>query len=296
MRYIDPSFTEIKESDPLGRIALAAHNCYQVEKNDDPAAFVAKLAGFKHLAMFEHATFAAEITKEMYDQAHEVYDRFLVLAAASGKYYLSFSLRPLLENVKAEDPNRAFYLSLAAFLPAQVLGLFPELAGGKKAKGRLLSREEISQLPYQARIKVQAVTLRIVTDRGVTHELVRHRVASYAQESTRYCNYAKDKFGNELTFIKPLDYASYQALYDKSFKEAEDNYFALLKAGSTPEMARAVLPNKLKATIFITAYLDEYAKIFALRNSPRAHPDMRQVMGPIQDYFYAEGYLKHGEQ
>jgi hypothetical protein len=290
MKYIKPSFLEISESDPFKKIALVAHNCYQVNKDTDQDAFVMRLLGFKHYAMIEHYVFAASVPLQTYQSLKELACRFIVLAAdGKGNYYAAFSLRPLLEADKEEYQTLSL---LSGLLDAKYQALLP-FKGEKKAEGKLLSEEEVNQLPYPVYKKIKTVTLQIITDRGVTHELVRHRIASYAQESTRYCNYSKDKFGNELTFIAPLDYQEHAELYDRAFKEAEENYFALLNAHSTPEMARAVLPNKLKASIIITASVEEYERIFELRTSERAHPDMREVMLPIQLYFYNKGYLKH---
>ncbi|MCI2068845.1 MAG: FAD-dependent thymidylate synthase [Bacilli bacterium] len=284
MIYLDPSFTEIKAEDQAVKVALAAHNCYQVEKNDDPEGFLLRLKGFKHFAMFEHARFVINCSKELYEEIIFLHNRFIDFGENEGKYYLSFSYRPLLEDEKT-------FKKLIGLLPSSSRFLFTETEDNNQ--GRVLTEQEISSLPYPLYKKLAYVSLRIVTDRGVTHELVRHRLASYAQESTRYCNYAKDKFSSQLTIIRPLDYQGREALYDQAFKNAEDSYFALLKAGATPEQARAVLPTKLKATIIITASIEEYETIFFLRCSNRAHPDMRQVMEPIQDYFLKEGYLKN---
>lgn len=123
-------------------------------------------------------------------------------------------------------------------------------------------------------------TAHIITDRGITHEIVRHRLASYSQESTRYCNYSQDRFGNEITVIKPLglelkkDYAEWH----KAMKDAEKHYFALINAGISPQIARSVLPNSLKAEIWVTANFREWLHIFKLRTSQAAHPQIRRIM------------------
>lgn len=126
--------------------------------------------------------------------------------------------------------------------------------------------------------------MRIICDRGVTHEIVRHRIASYSQESTKYCNYSKNKFGNELTFIKPCfwteDSIAY-SLWKKQMQSAETCYLALIEAGATPEQARSVLPNSLKTEIIVTMNLREWRHFFQLRTSKRAHPQMREVAIPL---------------
>lgn len=130
------------------------------------------------------------------------------------------------------------------------------------------------------------VSINITCDRGVTHELVRHRLCSYAQESTRYCNYSGEKFGRELTFIRPswahgeYDLRKYSAWVD-AMKDAEAHYMDMLDFGSSPQEARAVLPNSLATKIAIKANLREWIHIFKLRCDKPAHPDMRQVMWQI---------------
>ena len=154
-----------------------------------------------------------------------------------------------------------------------------------------------------------SVSVEILCDRGVTHELVRHRLASYSQESTRFCNYNGEKFGRELTFIRPAG-KSEQILGSHTIewpnligvrKEgqinpeldpgtnvffwhlalAERDYMWLLDAGWTPQEARAVLPNSLATKITMTANLREWIHVFRMRCDLPAHPDMRQIMIPI---------------
>jgi len=139
------------------------------------------------------------------------------------------------------------------------------------------------------------ITVKIITDRGVTHEIVRHRIASYSQESTRYCNYSHDKFGNEITVILPVWFVGFTdgnlsrpeedlegrkrqaqfALWKLTCEQIEKAYFELLKAGQSPQEARAVLPNSLKTELVMTANLREWRHFFKLRASPQAHPQIR---------------------
>ncbi len=124
------------------------------------------------------------------------------------------------------------------------------------------------------------ITVKFICDRGVSHEIVRHRMASYCQESTRYCNYSKGDFGGEITVIEPCflvpgsgPYVSWRI----AMLDAEDAYFMLLDAGCTPQEARAVLPNSLKTEVVMTANLREWRHFFKLRTAPAAHPQMREV-------------------
>jgi len=133
---------------------------------------------------------------------------------------------------------------------------------------------------HESVIEHVSLTFKIICDRGVTHEIVRHRLASYSQSSTRYCNYASDKFGNELTFIKPCfwdeDDENY-LLWKQTMEVVEKNYLALIKNGAQPQQARSILPNSLQTEIFMTANLREWRHFLKLRTSKRAHPQMREV-------------------
>ena len=128
------------------------------------------------------------------------------------------------------------------------------------------------------------MTVRFITDRGVTHELVRHRLGSYAQESTRYCNYAGAKFGKEITVIQPIGIKTGTAAYEdwkNSCYMAEDAYMKLLALDIPPQIARSILPTCVKAELVLTANWREWRHIFRLRTAKDAHPEMRRVLCPL---------------
>lgn len=137
---------------------------------------------------------------------------------------------------------------------------------------------------HESVIEHEKLTVKFICDRGVSHELVRHRLASYSQESTRYCNYSKDRFGSELTFIKPCfwqeDSEAYR-VWEQAMAEAERGYFRLLELGASPQEARSLLPNSLKTEIVATMDLREWRHFFKMRAAPAAHPQMRQIAGAL---------------
>ena len=140
--------------------------------------------------------------------------------------------------------------------------------------------KKILQNGHEAVLEHAGFTAKFICDRGVSHEIVRHRLASYCQESTRYCNYSKDKFGNEITVIKPcfseIGMPSYEEWW-RACKRAEISYFELLRLGWTPQEARSVLPNSLKTEVCMTANIREWRHFFKLRCSKAAHHQMREV-------------------
>jgi len=143
---------------------------------------------------------------------------------------------------------------------------------------------------HEAMLEHASLTVKFIVDRGVSHELVRHRMASFAQESTRYCNYSKEKFGQEITVIKPLylkEGTDAYGVWKIAMIEAEHAYFDLLDDNCTPQQARCVLPNSLKTEIWMTANLREWRHVLKLRaagTTGKPHPQMAEVMVPLLEY------------
>ena len=147
---------------------------------------------------------------------------------------------------------------------------------------------------HEAMIEHAFMTVKFSVDRGISHELVRHRIASFAQSSTRYCNYSKDKFDNEIKVIEPYIIHSYNHQPEwidvfvdnwlSCMKECEQHYMAMVNNGVPAEWARSVLPNSLQTNLIITANMREWRNIFKLRAAGcygRPHPQMQEVMIPL---------------
>lgn len=147
---------------------------------------------------------------------------------------------------------------------------------------------------HEAMLEHSSLTVKFIVDRGVSHEMVRHRLASFAQESTRYCNYLNNKFGGNITVIDITpgmeldnrDYTDSQKEtiieeWTRAMKDVEKHYMKMVEAGATPQIARSVLPNSLKTEIVITANYREWRTILKLRTENVAHPQMREVINPL---------------
>lgn len=138
---------------------------------------------------------------------------------------------------------------------------------------------------HESIIEHEKLTVMFVIDRGISHEIVRHRVgAAYSQESTRYCNYSKDKFSNEITVIEPFFFGNdpeAHQLWSEACQTAEKCYMCLLKAGRSAQEARSVLPNSLKTEIVVTYNMREWRHFLRLRCDIAAHPQMRQIAIPL---------------
>ena len=149
---------------------------------------------------------------------------------------------------------------------------------------------------HEAMLEHSNLSVKFIVDRGISHELVRHRIASFAQESTRYCNYTKDKFGSECNFIditpgikldnkmKSMETSEIALVleeWEKAMEDAERHYMKMLELGATPQIARSVLPNSTKTEITVSANYREWRNFFKLRIPKTAHPQMREVTIPL---------------
>lgn len=154
-----------------------------------------------------------------------------------------------------------------------------------ESAGKLVAN--IIKAGHEAMLEHANMTVRFIVDRGVSHEIVRHRLASFAQESTRYCNYGTDKFGKEISFIRPFFLEKGTEAYknwEDCMRFAEACYMSMLAQGCTPEQARSVLPNSVKTEIVMTANMREWRHFFKLRavgTTGKPHPQMVQVAMPL---------------
>ena len=149
---------------------------------------------------------------------------------------------------------------------------------------------------HEAMIEHSSLSVRFTVDRGVSHELVRHRIASFAQESTRYVNYSLDRYGNEINVIhiekgitldkkmNNMDANTIAAVieeWERAMEDAEKHYMKMIELGATPQIARTVLPSSTKTELVITANYREWRAFFKLRISATAHPQMREITIPL---------------
>lgn len=163
-------------------------------------------------------------------------------------------------------------------------------ASAVRIVGKLIERG------HEAMLEHSQLTVKFIVDRGVSHELVRHRIASFAQESTRYCNYSREKHGSQIQVIDPaagirLDMAMKDIPgsgverileeWEKAMEDAERHYMEMIRLGASPQMARTVLPNSTKTELIFTANYREWRNFFRLRADKPAHPQMREVCVPL---------------
>lgn len=271
MKLIKPSF-EIYEQGPglegiYEAIERAGRTCYKSQRPEGQTAknFVDRMIKSGHNSMLEHGTVYLDIPLNIWGGSGKYLDNpYSMIKIYQGHIYVSSNYRVLIENDWLDD---------------------------------------LKYLCEPTEFHEKRVTVRFITDRGISHELVRHRVFSFAQESTRYCNYSKDKFGNELTFIYPSWSLAPMAPEDfcgdhfmQALENAESEYLYLIDHGWTPQQARQVLPNALKTELVMTGFISDWQHFFQLRTSiiavtGKPHPDMSALIDPLYKEFVDRGYM-----
>lgn len=268
MKLIE-SKVEIIEQQPglegvYKQIELAGRTCYKSEDKiteDSAKEFVDRMIKSKHGAMLEHGT--------VYLTAYDDYAEDL-LKYQTNKYSKCKSYTEYLEDGKS--------IKVCVTTNLRVL-----------VENNWL--DDLKYIGIPTELHEKRITARFTCDRGVSHEIVRHRVMSFAQESTRYCNYSKDKFGNELTFIKPSWYSktleNKHGGFERFLEDSQSLYTSLLDQGYLPQEARACLPNALKTEIVVTGFESDWEHFFSLR-SPKygaqgVHPDMAKLADELYE-------------
>ena len=327
MKIIKPSAVILHHEDnkhyeiieKVGRVCYKSHDSI---KDGSAEKFVNALVKSRHLAMLEHEHIYLDLQNEfmnLFLKLCRVMDEnlefFNITNNSNNKSILSGSFRSFFELYKrlSEKYNHPYYDiitkkdsplmmvldKLKSIYPLifERLDMFPIRNSAIEVFDiYVLSTSEFKECyknePSILR-KHLIHTVHFICDRGVTHEFVRHRPCSFAQESTRYCNYSKDKFGNEITVILPLFFdtgmgtASNSLVYETwkySCEVAERKYFELWNYAATPQEARSVLPNSLKTELVITATEEEWQHIVNLRylgTTGSPHPQIKEVMGMI---------------
>lgn len=286
MRIIKPSFEIWDQEEGLNgvyrQIERAGRVCYKSEdKITETSAeeFVERMIKSGHGAMLEHGTVYLR-----YDYKHKE-DSNRVAFSLWSKY----------------NENQ-YSVAIQAQPVSGVLDGYVAITTNYRVLIENYWLDDLKYICEPTEYHEKRITVKFVCDRGVSHEFVRHRVFSFAQESTRYCNYSKDKFGNEITFIQPCwDYiktAAYNGVdsfdgdyFEHSLREAELYYFKLLDQGWKPQQARAVLPNSLKTELVMTGFAKDWEHFFKLRDAGSAHPQARELAQPLHEEFIKRNYI-----
>ena len=297
MRLIKPSF-EIKEQESglsgiYKQIEWAGRHCYKsLDKitEDSAKEFVDRMIKSGHGAMLEHGTGYLKVLlnnelvlEDAYGENNSV--------SAYGRYinnnYSKVNCRDGLENVFITDTVEPGYAYITTNLRVLVENDW---------------MEDLQYISEPTEYHEKRHTVKFICDRGILAEFTRHRSMSFAAESTRYCNYSKDKFGNEITFVFPIwmdeellnSYGSYhtvarsntpESIFIAGLNNAEKDYLSLINMGWKAQEARSVLPNALKTELVMTGFESDWKHFFELRCPGSAHPQARELAIPLQEKF-----------
>lgn len=298
MLIVDPSF-EIQDDldrQPIAvRLESCGRICYKSEDmitEESAVPFVRKVAAHGHNSVLEMAvaTYKVQCSDAEILEFHALQPKYLITDRIDGGLLATGSIRAFREIYHQYDDNPvvgAMVGDLAARFPFLFEGVYdPETAlplGGRITVSKL-GLGQVMDLPAPLLARHRFVGVKFVVNRAVTHELVRHRPCSFLQESQRYCRYSQDKFGNQVTFVKPVFFAedsNEYGLWKQAMEQTEKIYLKLLET-STPQAARTVLPNSCKTEIITYCNLAEWRHIFSLRTSAAAEPSMREIMIPLE--------------
>lgn len=292
-------FPDMNKDNILQRIEQAGRVCYKSESmitNDSAATFCSNIIKRGHEAVLEHGVLCFKVPKWTFDALTEYNNALIEYGYKSflrftryGRYLVSANVRAwrdFFKEIRKQFRTLPYYFQ---YITLSNPILFPEYQNSELFEvdptDNSFDPIDTSTLTNPLEIMVHHnVAAKFIVDRGVSHEIVRHRMASFCQESQRYCNYSKDKFGNEITFIEPLfwnEYSKEYTYWKGACSIAEFDYFSLLKHGATPQEARSVLPNSVKTEVVMTANCECWHHFFELRTSQAAHPQMREVALPL---------------
>ena len=302
MKLINPSF-EIYEQGPglegiYEQIELAGRTCYKSKRPESQTAkdFVDRMINSKHYAMLEHGTVYLKIPKGTY-----AYDHYVVACLPDDDFF-----------------SNSYELAYRPYTKVNIQEDYIYVTTNLRVLQEHNWLDDLRYLCEPTEHHEKRVTVRFITDRGVSHEFVRHRVFSFAQESTRYCNYSKDKFGNELTFIIPswvdtIEPGTYEddhkfpsmwghdhwmeSIWFDNMIKCENDYITMVREYLTPQQARQILPNSLKTELVMTGFVSDWQHLFRLRTSfiaetGKPHPDMSNLCDPLYKEFVKRGFIE----
>ncbi len=296
MRVVEPAFEILDEFFQQGRILEQIERCgrvcYKSEDKITPESAIPFIKGIikrGHESVLEMASIVLEVSVDGESIMHKFFERiprFCQADKLERRHYLLSGNPRSFRDLARGHKDLKLVKAIMRVLTSEYPVLFEDLAPSRGwipqdgVRIKILSPAEIDSLPVEYLIKHRNLLVHFIINRAVSHELVRHRLASYLQESQRYCRYGESKFGGEVAFIKPCFFEQGSHEYDlwqKAMESTEKIYLELLKT-SSPQAARTVLPNSCKTEIMVHTNLAEWSHILKLRASKAADPSMREIM------------------
>ncbi len=301
MKVIAPSFEILNNLDKqsmMVRIEACGRVCYKSEDmitSESAAPFVKKIAKHGHNSVMEMAALTLKVginDEAIINEFYSVIPKYIIIDRLDEHLLLSGTVRAFRELAQFHG-NIKLIQAISSFLLEKHSLLFEDVApdGGWSSHDSIdiekISLEDVDKFSPKLLERHRHIAVKFIVNRAVTHEIVRHRPCSFLQESQRYCRYGENKFGSQVTFIKPLFYnedSEEYCLWEKAMRDTEEIYLKLLET-SSPQASRNVLPNSCKTELIVYANLTEWLHIFNLRTSRGADPSMREIMIPLLEQF-----------
>lgn len=310
MKIVKQNYEILSDTNPMKHIEKIARVCYKSEEKISDGTdkrMIATLFKNGHMAMLEHFRFIMQVNKAIYECIEQINPEYFEYTCdtTSHRYLVSCNARALI-NMKPKFGGEV-HKQMCKFIKDELIGhivkeygcyeLF-NIEGGNQpilsTPVNFIENKRTCMTGHEF-TKHGWMSCKFTTDRGITHEIVRHRKASFAQESTRYCNYGNNKFGKEITVIDQGFSGAGRSYWCESIMHAESMYLELLNAGATPQLARSVLPTCVKAEIVVTANVEEWLYIFELRScgfTGKPHPMMKELMDKLLEEIVFYWYIK----
>lgn len=318
MRIVKAGFERIKEKDPIKKIEQVARVCYKSEDKiceGSAEKMVRSLVRSRHYAMLEHGSIIMEASIEGYtdlkrlvDKIKEEYGVEVMLrftdVCYSGRFLISGNMRMWLELIDFVNENDELMLDVGVYnilKREEYKPIFDNYTDMQVRDAGAFMVVQVEDLTHNEKLVHEDLTIKWICDRGVSHEIVRHRKASFAQESTRYCNYGKS---GEVAFILPCflgsDRDTMRGIWEHSCSESEIAYHTMIALGAKPQEARDVLGTSVKTEVVMTANLNEWIHFFNLRaigTTGAPHPQMLEIAVPameqvVKEYPFIKAYLE----
>jgi len=299
MKIIEASFEiqdDLDHSSLASRIELCGRVCYKSEgkiTEDSAIPFVTRVAAHGHNSVLEMAVVSFQISCHP-DHVLEFLScqpKFFIIDRSDQGLLLTGSIRSFRE-LYGQHPDNQVINDLLTVLAAKEPFLFEGVFEQKNALAldpqiviKKIGLDEVENLPEKLLRRHRFVGVKFVVNRAVSHEIVRHRLCSFLQESQRYCRYSQDQFDGQVTFIKPTFYEEGSEefrVWQETMETAENSYLKLQET-STAQAARTVLPNSCKTEIIVYCNLTEWQHILKLRTAKGADPSIRAIMIPLAE-------------
>ena len=302
MKIIEPYFEILDDLDRQSlavRIEVCGRICYKSEDKITPESaepFIRGIIKHGHNSVTEMAVLTLRVLYDSESVASQFFNlipKFLLVDRVAKKELLITGsvrgFRELYQSHPSVKMVKAITELLARKHPLFYEDLLPKrgITEQEGVRAEKIPLAEVDGLSADLFAKHRHIAVKFFVNRAITHEIVRHRPVSYLQESQRYCRYSQDKFGSQVTFIKPMFFAEGSeeySLWEEAMLDTEKIYLKLLKT-STPQAARTVLPNSCKTELIAYANLLEWLHIFKLRTAKGAEPSMREIMNPLFSEF-----------